>query len=105
MINPDGVIVGNSRCNLAGADLNRQYKYTVKEAYPTVYHIKMLIAKLLEDDYSISIYCDLHAHSRKYNVFMYGSENRWDNRDDTYKRSMILNHYHYLVRFLFLDPY
>ena len=25
---------------------------------------------------SISIYCDLHAHSRKYNVFMYGCENR-----------------------------
>ena len=76
MINPDGVIVGNTRCNLAGADLNRQYKYTIKEAFPTVYHIKMLITKLLEDDYSISIYCDLHAHSRKYNVFMYGCENR-----------------------------
>ena len=103
MINPDGVIVGNSRCNLAGADLNRQYKYTVKEAYPTVYHIKMLIAKLLEDDYSISIYCDLHAHSRKYNVFMYGCENRWDKRDDTYKRSTLL--FYYLFRFLFLDPY
>ena len=24
MLNPDGVIVGNTRCNLAGADLNRQ---------------------------------------------------------------------------------
>ena len=93
MINPDGVIVGNTRCNiittiiiliivgntrcnLAGADLNRQYKHAVKEAFPTVHYVKMLIAKLLEDDYSISIYCDLHAHSRKYNVFMYGCENR-----------------------------
>ena len=76
MINPDGVIVGNTRCNLAGADLNRQYKHAVKEAFPTVHHVKMLIAKLLEEDYSISIYCDLHAHSRKYNVFMYGCENR-----------------------------
>ena len=76
MINPDGVIVGNSRCNLAGADLNRQYKHAVKEAFPTVHYVKMLIAKLLDDNYSISIYCDLHAHSRKYNVFMYGCENR-----------------------------
>ena len=76
MINPDGVIVGNTRCNLAAADLNRQYKHCVKEAFPTVHYVKMLIAKLLEDDYSISIYCDLHAHSRKYNVFMYGCENR-----------------------------
>ena len=22
MVNPDGVVLGNSRCNLAGADLN-----------------------------------------------------------------------------------
>ena len=25
MINPDGVIHGNSRCNLGGLDLNRQW--------------------------------------------------------------------------------
>lgn len=25
MLNPDGVAVGNSRCNLAGADLNRSW--------------------------------------------------------------------------------
>jgi murein tripeptide amidase MpaA len=25
MVNPDGVIHGNSRCNLAGLDLNRQW--------------------------------------------------------------------------------
>jgi len=25
MLNPDGVIVGNYRCNLSGADLNRQW--------------------------------------------------------------------------------
>ena len=76
MLNPDGVIVGNTRCNLAGSDLNRQYKHTVKEAYPTVFHVKELISKLLEDDIRITLYCDLHAHSRKYNIFMYGCENR-----------------------------
>lgn len=30
MLNPDGVIVGNTRCNLAGRDLNRQYKNVIK---------------------------------------------------------------------------
>jgi cytosolic carboxypeptidase protein 2/3 len=25
MLNPDGVVCGNSRCNLAGLDLNRQW--------------------------------------------------------------------------------
>ena len=76
MLNPDGVIVGNTRCNLAGSDLNRQYKHTVKEAFPTVHHVKEMINKLREDDVRVMLYCDLHAHSRKYNMFMYGCENR-----------------------------
>ena len=65
-----------ARCNLAGADLNRQYKHCVKEAFPTVFHVKDLISRLIEDNVRIILYCDLHAHSRKYNVFMYGCENR-----------------------------
>ena len=76
MLNPDGVIVGNTRCNLAGADLNRQYKHCVKEAFPSVFYVKELISKLIEDSVRIILYCDLHAHSRKYNIFMYGCENR-----------------------------
>ena len=76
MLNPDGVIVGNTRCNLAAADLNRQYKHCVKEAFPSVHAVKEMISKLLADQVQITLYCDLHAHSRKYNVFMYGCENR-----------------------------
>lgn len=35
MVNPDGVIYGNSRCNLAGLDLNRQWMIDqVKGATP-----------------------------------------------------------------------
>ena len=45
MLNPDGVIVGNTRCSLAGRDLNRQYKSVIKEAFPPVYHVKSLIRK------------------------------------------------------------
>ena len=26
MVNPDGVILGNSRCNIAGYDLNRTWR-------------------------------------------------------------------------------
>ena len=48
MINPDGVIVGNTRCSLAGRDLNRQYKSVIKEAFPPVYHVKQMIRKLQE---------------------------------------------------------
>ena len=35
------------RCNLAGGDLNRQYKNVVKDAFPTVFHTKELILKIL----------------------------------------------------------
>lgn len=41
MLNPDGVIVGNYRCSLAGVDLNRTFKHTVRDLYPTIYNIKV----------------------------------------------------------------
>ena len=40
MLNPDGVIVGNTRCNLAGADLNRQVAANKTATILTGYIIK-----------------------------------------------------------------
>jgi len=31
MLNPDGVILGNTRCHLLGQDLNRQWQEPTKE--------------------------------------------------------------------------
>lgn len=45
MLNIDGVIVGNYRCNLSGADLNRQWIEPSKKAHPIIYFTKMLIKK------------------------------------------------------------
>ncbi|XP_071100297.1 cytosolic carboxypeptidase 2-like isoform X3 [Haliotis cracherodii] len=75
MLNPDGVIVGNYRCSLAGRDLNRNYKTVLKDSYPSVWHTKNMIRRLLQER-EIIVYCDLHGHSRKQNVFIYGCENR-----------------------------
>uniref|UniRef100_A0A0K2TS16 Cytosolic carboxypeptidase NnaDlike [Bombyx mori] n=1 Tax=Lepeophtheirus salmonis TaxID=72036 RepID=A0A0K2TS16_LEPSM len=47
MLNPDGVIVGNTRTSLAGRDLNRQYKSVIKEAFPPIFHVKSLIKRLI----------------------------------------------------------
>ena len=63
MLNPDGVIVGNTRCSLAGRDLNRQYKSVIKEAFPSVFNVKTLVRRLMEES-GVVFYCDLHAHSR-----------------------------------------
>ena len=63
MLNPDGVIIGNTRCSLAARDLNRQYKSVIKEAFPPVFHVKTLVRRLMEEG-SVIFYVDLHAHSR-----------------------------------------
>jgi hypothetical protein len=75
MLNPDGVVVGNNRCNLAGVDLNRQWKTPIKGVHPTVHSLKqfMLGQRRVREVY---MYLDLHGHSRKYNVFMYGCDDK-----------------------------
>jgi hypothetical protein len=75
MLNPDGVIFGNNRCSLAGVDLNRQWKTPVRSLHPTVYYLKsfMMFQSRIR---TVMMYVDLHGHSRKYNVFMYGCEEK-----------------------------
>jgi len=75
ILNPDGVIYGNNRCSLAGVDLNRQWKVPIKGLHPTVWHLKTLMGmqRRIRD---VHLYVDLHGHSRKYNVFMYGCDDK-----------------------------
>ena len=40
MMNPDGVILGNTRCSLAGVDLNRMWQEPTKEVHPVIYYVK-----------------------------------------------------------------
>lgn len=71
MLNPDGVINGNYRCSLVGADLNRRWKNPQAALHPTIYQFKRVI-KNTAANYEIDLICDLHGHSRKKNIFMYG---------------------------------
>ncbi|XP_050812671.1 cytosolic carboxypeptidase 2 isoform X1 [Gopherus flavomarginatus] len=75
MLNPDGVIVGNYRCSLAGRDLNRNYQTVLKESFPCIWHTRRMIQRVLEER-EVLLYCDFHGHSRKNNVFMYGCNNK-----------------------------
>jgi hypothetical protein len=72
MLNPDGVINGNYRCSLAGCDLNWRWKYPSPILHPTIYSAKSLI-KQFASERPLILYCDLHGHSRRKNVFMYGN--------------------------------
>ncbi|XP_069037898.1 cytosolic carboxypeptidase 2 isoform X2 [Lepisosteus oculatus] len=75
MLNPDGVIVGNYRCSLAGRDLNRNYGTLLRDAFPCVWHTRNMVKRLVAER-EVVLYCDFHGHSRKHNVFMYGCDNK-----------------------------
>ncbi|CAJ1057342.1 cytosolic carboxypeptidase 2 [Xyrichtys novacula] len=77
MLNPDGVVVGNYRCSLAGRDLNRKYKTVLKDSFPSVWHTRNMVERLMAER-DVILYCDFHGHNRKNNVFMYGCNNRGD---------------------------
>lgn len=71
MLNPDGVIVGNYRCNLSGQDLNRQWYKPSALRHPTICAIKDTIRQI-HLDRRIVAFVDLHGHSKRFNTFVYG---------------------------------
>ena len=73
MLNPDGVINGNYRCNLAGFDLNRNWKNPDPIKHRPIYATKQLM-QTIQQSREILFFCDFHGHSAKHNVFMYGCE-------------------------------
>ena len=78
MLNPDGVIHGNYRVSLLGADLNRRWKKPSKFLHPEIYYAKSLIKYFNEksrqpdcDSGGVVLCCDMHGHSRNMDLFMY----------------------------------
>ena len=72
MLNIDGVINGNTRCSLAGVDLNRMWMDPSREMHPIIFTVKWLIKRFTEER-KVLLFCDFHGHSRKKNIFMYGN--------------------------------
>ena len=75
--NPDGVIAGNYRVAMSGNDLNRRYQSPHPRLHPIVCAVKKLFRDLKPDlqcqeENQILAFIDMHGHSRKKNVFMYG---------------------------------
>mmetsp|Transcript_29004 Transcript_29004/g.93423 ORF Transcript_29004/g.93423 Transcript_29004/m.93423 type:complete len:424 (+) Transcript_29004:1258-2529(+) len=76
MINPDGVIIGNYRTGMAGNDLNRKWKNPCPTLQPTIHHMKEMMARM-RDERGIALFVDLHGHSVKKNVFIYGCDSKY----------------------------
>lgn len=73
--NPDGVVVGNYRASLSGNDLNRQFLAPNPKLHPTVCALKALVAEVLAsatEPEPLAAFLDVHGHSRKKSVFVYG---------------------------------
>ena len=49
MLNPDGVAIGNYRCNLGGFDLNRVWQQPDPLLHPTIHATKALLQQLQQD--------------------------------------------------------
>ena len=77
MVNPDGVIHGNSRAEITGLDPNRCWKKPSKTRIPSIYHIKKEILKTRDE---VCMILDLHSSSSKLGCFLYGNYNQVDIR-------------------------
>lgn len=75
MLNPDGVVLGNYRTSLSGQDLNRQWIGATARLFPEIFYTKQMLSKTLGSR-DIFMFVDVHGHSRKKNVFMYGCHNK-----------------------------
>jgi hypothetical protein len=71
MLNPDGVRYGNYRTSLLGVDLNRRWDSPHKTLHPTIFYTKRLIQSFSEDR-EVMACVDMHGHSMKKDVFVYG---------------------------------
>ena len=70
MMNPDGVLVGNSRTSFAGCDLNRRWAKPNEILHPEIYFTKNLILKLALNQ-NIAFIIDFHGHFGTYNSLFY----------------------------------
>lgn len=67
MLNVDGVVYGNSRCDISGIDINRSWS-TMHRDFLT-YHIVHKINRFLRN--KPTFFMDLHSHSQCMGVFSY----------------------------------
>ena len=70
MMNPDGVLVGNSRTGFAGCDLNRRWSKPNEIIHPEIFYTKSLILKTALYQ-NISFIIDFHGHFGAFNSLFY----------------------------------
>lgn len=78
MINPDGVVVGNHRWSFIGKDINRWFEKPHQQLEPEPFavrkHLKRIQKQAIDDGETdkVMIFADIHSHSNRKSIFMYG---------------------------------
>jgi hypothetical protein len=73
MLNIDGVVIGNTRTNMAGLDLNRQYR-DPEGPCPEITALKNEFFQT-QSSRKINMFLDIHGHSQNKNLFIFGCSN------------------------------
>ena len=78
MMNPDGVVLGNTRASLLGCDLNRRWMRPSKHLHPEVYYTKSILKylnkKLAEPEVKaggVLAFIDVHGNHKANDMFLY----------------------------------
>ena len=80
IINPDGVIAGNYRCNTQGRDMNRHFfsdddpeglKLRLTEVELVRSYLKEKVPKDEDGEHLLKMFLDIHAHSACNSIFAY----------------------------------
>jgi len=74
MLNPDGVFLGNYRCNSLGLDLNRMWSAPTPWGAPTIEAVRRLAqAYTRRPGCDVRVFLDIHAHSTCMSGFVYAN--------------------------------
>jgi len=74
MLNPDGVFLGNYRCNSLGLDLNRLWHTSSSAVAPTIHRVRdMLLQYHKHPTCRLNLFVDVHAHSTCMNGFIFAN--------------------------------
>jgi len=90
MLNPDGVIIGNSRVNLGGVDMNRRWGASVldRNVTPEVFMLKEYLQCLKS---RVLMYLDLHGHTKGEGIFFYACQPEVTHqKDDKFFNTQVL---------------
>lgn len=78
MINPDGVVLGNHRCSLLGRDINRSFEHPNSKLEPESYSLRKHLKDVQKEAFQLGkndkilAFIDVHSHSNRKSIFMYG---------------------------------